>query len=98
MSHVTSMNKMFRGATWFNKRIGLWDVSNVRSISNLFDTTCSPYPCVAIFDQDLNAWDVCLMTVIMLSPHKYINTHIPRTLVLPSQLSILHPENCVYFI
>ncbi|MGJ8683586.1 MAG: BspA family leucine-rich repeat surface protein [Nonlabens sp.] len=55
LSNVTSMSRMFIGATNFNSNISNWDVSNVRDMSHMFNNTHT-------FNQSLATWDVSNVT------------------------------------
>ncbi|MDW3195639.1 MAG: BspA family leucine-rich repeat surface protein [Cytophagales bacterium] len=51
LSRVTSMKKMFDGATVFNDPINHWDVSNVTDMEELFRRATN-------FNQNISDWDV----------------------------------------
>ncbi|PPK99898.1 BspA family leucine-rich repeat surface protein [Parapedobacter indicus] len=55
LSRVTSMARMFAGATKMNADIGDWDVSNVTNMASMFAYAQA-------FNQDLNSWDVSRVT------------------------------------
>jgi len=48
------MNSMFSHAKAFNQDISLWDVSNVKNMSNMFDSAES-------FKQTVSPWDVSMV-------------------------------------
>ena len=58
LSGVTSLARMFRGATVFNGDIGGWDLSNVTSISNMFFNASA-------FNQDIGDWNVSNVTTMV---------------------------------
>ena len=51
VSHVTSMNPLFKDKSDFNSDIGNWDVSSVDDMRNMFFGASS-------FNQDIGLWDV----------------------------------------
>ncbi len=50
VGNVTTMERMFSGATTFNQSLGTWDVSNVTTMFAMFGSTP--------FNQDISGWDV----------------------------------------
>ena len=57
LSKVTTMNRMFNGASSFDGDISGWDVSSVTTMSGMFWRASS-------FDQPLNSWDVSSVTTM----------------------------------
>ena len=55
VSHITNMNNLFNGLSYFNNDISRWDVSNVTSMHNMFYRATR-------FNQSLNNWDVSNVT------------------------------------
>ena len=49
-SDVLTMDSLFAGVEFFNQNISNWDVSNVVSTDDMFDSTA--------FNQDISSWDV----------------------------------------
>jgi hypothetical protein len=71
VSNVTTMARMFRGASYFNQPIGGWKVGNVRDMSDMFaniepdeeargegDVGAVVFPHDMKFNQNINEWDV----------------------------------------
>ena len=57
LSQVTTMRRMFSGASSINSDINDWDVSNVTDMNELFASASS-------FNQPLNGWDVSSVTTM----------------------------------
>ncbi|MCP4523833.1 MAG: DUF285 domain-containing protein, partial [Candidatus Gracilibacteria bacterium] len=55
ISHITSMEEMFFGATNFNHNIGDWDISNVNDLNSMFWGARS-------FNQDISSWNTSNVT------------------------------------
>jgi surface protein len=52
---VTSMERMFKGASRFNGGINSWDVSNIKDLSYIFDGASE-------FNKDISSWNVSNVT------------------------------------
>jgi len=55
LTSVTSMYRMFNGASSFNQDISSWDVTNVTSMYRMFNGASS-------FNQDISSWDMTNVT------------------------------------